>query len=155
MTLTRMQTCMNIVYWLYYSFIVVNMLCSINNKIGIESVNNILLNDNILPAEWIIKALEICNSSVLTTTIIYRWMVLLKVQILYPVHTVTLQCTLMILKVWTTYPLQNVGSIFKMTLFCGSTPADVNPLLSDLNKLIRNRLTLLYSDPRACILQNF
>ena len=41
-----------------------------------------------------------------------------------------------------------------MTLFCGSTPADVNPLLSDLNKLIRNRLTLLYSDPRACILQN-
>ena len=32
---------------------------------------------------------------------------------------------------------------------------DVNPLLSDLNKLIRNRLTLLYSEPRACFLQNF
>ena len=30
-----------------------------------------------------------------------------------------------------------------------------NPLLSDLNKLIRNRLTLLYSEPRACFLQNF
>ena len=77
MTLTGMQTCMNIVYWLYYSSIVVNMLCSINNKIGIESVKNILLNrdDNILPAEWIIKALEIClicNSSTLTTNIIYR-----------------------------------------------------------------------------------
>ena len=65
MSLTGTETCMKIVYW----FDVVNMFPSIDNKMGIESVKNILLNRdyNIPPAECIIESLElclICNNSI-------------------------------------------------------------------------------------------
>ena len=54
---------------LLVSFDVVNMFPSIDNKMGIESVKNILLNkdDNTPPAECIIEAIELClncNNSV-------------------------------------------------------------------------------------------
>ena len=49
---------------LWSSFDVLNMFPSINNKMGIESVKNILLNtdDNIPPAECIHELLELCLS---------------------------------------------------------------------------------------------
>ena len=67
------------------SFDVLNMFPSIDNKMRIESVKNILLNrDIILPSECIIEDLALClnfnNQRYLD--------VLLRVCI-YPVHTVT------------------------------------------------------------------
>ena len=54
-TLIIIQNC------LLVSFNVVNMFRSIDNKMGIESAKNILLNrdDNIPPTECIIEALEL------------------------------------------------------------------------------------------------
>lgn len=64
MTLTGKETCMKIVL---VSFNVVDMFPSMDNKMGIESVKNILLTryDNIPPAGCIIEALELrfnCNN---------------------------------------------------------------------------------------------
>ena len=58
---------------LLVSFNVLNMFPSINNKMGIESVKNILLNrdDNITPSECIIKALRVIFEF-LTTNINYK-----------------------------------------------------------------------------------
>ena len=62
---------------LLVSFDVVNMFPSIDNKMGIKSVKNILLNwdGNIPPAECIIETFELClncNNQFLTTNILYK-----------------------------------------------------------------------------------